>query len=275
MTQTTIKDFLSELKQLSTAESVPCIGGRSDLPTQPGLMVKGRPISLPATQEDLNWLCEQGQQSPFGKGMDTLVDTDVRRSIEFEAHGIKLSNPQWSLSMDQLIKTIKADMGIDYPVNAELFKLLVYQEDGHFKFHQDTEKALGMFATLIVQLPSRCQGGSLICRFIDQEYSFDFGNQAADAEFSVYYAAHYADVHHQVDDIGEGSRVVLVYNLIQPVEERKLSANHHQQLLVSASDRIPPIFSLLSQEQHALLLQHEYTEQSLSASGFLAMKGRD
>ena len=150
MTQKAITDFLKELKQLSVAESVPCIGGRSELPTQPGLMVKERPISLPVTQEDLNWLCIQGQQSPFGKGMDTLVNTDIRNSIEFERHDVKLSNPHWSSSIDQLIKTVKANMGIDYPVKTELFKLLIYREGGHFKFHQDTEKTLGMFATLIV-----------------------------------------------------------------------------------------------------------------------------
>jgi hypothetical protein len=275
MTQTDIKKFLHELNQLSKAESIPCIGGCSDLPTQPGLQVKGRHISLPVNREELEWLCEQGEESPFGKGMDTILDADIRRSIEFEAQDTVLLNPHWKPAMDQLVNSVAEQMGIDFPVKAELYKLLVYREGGHFKFHQDTEKAPGMFATLIVQLPSRCKGGSLVCRFSNNEYHFDFGNREADSEFFVYYAAHYADVHHQVEEIAEGARLALIYNLIQPDTERKLSANHHGQLLDSVKDMVAPVFSQLSQEQHAFLLQHEYTEKSLSDLGFLAMKGQD
>lgn len=132
-----------------------------------------------------------------------------------------------------------------------------------------------MFATLIVQLPTRCQGGDLICRFADKKYTFDFGNKTGDAEFSVYYAAHYADVHHQVNKITSGARLVLVYNLIQPIQERLLSAAYHHQLLHSVTEMIPSIFSLLEQEQHGFLLEHEYTEQSLSDLGLQAMKGQD
>lgn len=275
MIHSSIKKFLHELKQLAQAESIPCVGGRSDLPTQPGLKVKGRPISLPVNREELDWLYKQGQASPFGKGMDTVLDTDIRRSVEFEAQDTEISNPHWEAALEKLINSISAQLGIDFQIEAELFKLLVYREGGHFKFHQDTEKASGMFATLIVQLPSRCRGGSLVCRFADKEYDFDFGNKAADSEFSIYYAAHYADVHHRVEEIKEGARLVLIYNLIQPLKERQLSANHHKQLLDSAREMVPSIFSLLSREQHALLLQHEYTEQSLSDLGFLATKGQD
>ena len=275
MTYSGIKDFLHELKQLAKAECIPWVGGRADLPAQPGLKVQGRPISLPVHQADLDWLCTRGQASPFGTGTDTILDTEIRRSVEFEAQDTELSNPDWDPALAQLIASISAQMGIDFQIRADLFKLLVYREGGHFRFHQDTEKAPGMFASLIVQLPARCRGGSLVCRFADKNHTFDFGNTDAASEFSLYYAAHYADVHHQVEEIEEGARLVLVYNLIQPLAERQLSAGHHTQLLDSARERVLAIFSMLSQEQHAFLLQHEYTEQSLSDLGFLATKGRD
>ncbi len=275
MNDSNLKHFLHELQLLVNAESIPCIGGRSELPTQPGLQVKGRPISLPVAQDDLEWLCKQGCQSPFGKGYDTVLDTDVRRSIEFEAQDIEISNPSWGSALEKLSQIIAEQMEIDFQIKAELFKLLVYREGGHFKFHQDTEKTQGMFATLIVQLPSRHKGGALVCRFADKEYRFDFGNKEGDAEFNIYFAAHYADVHHQVETIEKGARLALVYNLIQPSSERLLSANHHQQLFDSTQKMIAPILSSLSQTQHALLLQHEYTEQSLSELGFSASKGQD
>ncbi len=275
MNNQNIKKFLYKLRELSTVEPIPCIGGRSNLPTQPGLKVKGRSISLPVNQEELKWLCAEGERSPFGKGLDTILDTEVRRSIEFEAQDIKLLNPNWPLEIKQLLGSVATQMGIDFQVEAELFKLLVYREGGHFKLHQDTEKVPGMFATLIVQLPSRCKGGSLTCRFADKEYDFDFGTKAADSEFCIYYAAHYADVHHQVEKITQGARLVLIYNLIQPIKEKQLSAGYHGQILGSAKESLASVFPLLSKEQHAILLQHEYTEQSLSNLGFSAMKGQD
>ena len=38
-------------------------------------------------------------------------------------------------------------------VAANLYKMVLYKERGHFKAHRDTEKEPGMFGTLIIQLP--------------------------------------------------------------------------------------------------------------------------
>ena len=35
---------------------------------------------------------------------------------------------------------------------------LVIEKDGHFKKHKDTEKEVGMFGTLLVELPARHYG---------------------------------------------------------------------------------------------------------------------
>ncbi|MDC0535456.1 hypothetical protein OAO18_06570 [Francisellaceae bacterium] len=275
MTKQNINGFLQELKELISSESVPCIGGKSDLPVQVGLQVKGRHISLPVNGHDLEWLCEEGNTSPFGKGMDTVIDKEVRKSIEFESNHIEILNPKWNAALSQLVDQVRIDMGINFQVEAELFKLLVYREGGHFKYHQDTEKSDRMFGTLIAQLPSRCTGGSLKCLFADEEYQFDFGNNTGDSEFCIYYAAHYADVQHQVEKITNGSRLALIYNLIQPEKRRKLSASHHKFLLDSAKNQLIPALNSLSSERHSILLNHEYTEKSLSDMGFLACKGKD
>ena len=49
-------------------------------------------------------------------------------------------------------------------VDLELYKLVYYEKDGHFLSHRDTEKAPGMFATLVVQLPAGHYGGALVIR---------------------------------------------------------------------------------------------------------------
>lgn len=125
MTHTLMQPFLHELQQLTISESIPCVGGPSDLPTQPGLKVQGRAISLPVNNQDLEWLCQQGRRSPFGKGMNTLVDQDIRHSTEFEAEDIELLNPHWSSALEDLLDRVMTQMTINFAVEAQLFKLLV------------------------------------------------------------------------------------------------------------------------------------------------------
>jgi len=71
-----------------------------------------------------------------------------------------------------------------------LYKMLVYKKGGHFKIHRDTEKEAGMFATLIVQLPSRYSGGELVVHEDNgnggkKQTVFDFGNTTDRATKSV------------------------------------------------------------------------------------------
>jgi hypothetical protein len=61
-------------------------------------------------------------------------------------------------------------------IEAHLYKLLLYEQGGHFAAHQDTEKERGMIGTLVVQLPC-CEGhsgGSLAVRHRGMQYVHDF-----------------------------------------------------------------------------------------------------
>ncbi|EFJ13616.1 hypothetical protein SELMODRAFT_424216 [Selaginella moellendorffii] len=71
-------------------------------------------------------------------------------------------------------------MGLDpraLELDVKLYKLL---PGGHFKFHRDTEKEAGMFATMIVQLPT--DRGALGVRQGLERYSFDF-SQGSSSNF--------------------------------------------------------------------------------------------
>ena len=102
------------------------------------------------------------------------------------------------------------------PVEASLYKLLLYKEGGHFDWHQDTEKRARMFGTLSVQLPSRFTGGAYRVRqagqtkfFRLEPYMSTLSNEPSDIKF----VAHYADCEHKVDRVESGHRLVLVYAL--------------------------------------------------------------
>ena len=54
-----------------------------------------------------------------------------------------------------LVSRSKSDLGCeDSQVEAEIYKLLLYEKGQHFLAHKDTEKVEGMFATMIVVLPA-------------------------------------------------------------------------------------------------------------------------
>lgn len=124
--------------------------------------------------------------------------------------------------------------GTPLDVNAELYKLLLYEEGAYFKPHLDSEKTPGMFGTLVVCLPSSHQGGELVLRHDGKTVMFD---TSVTSEFEVSFAAWYSDVLHEVKPVTSGHRLVLTYNLIQkgggtrPVPE---SITAHEEQIVRA-----------------------------------------
>ena len=103
-----------------------------------------------------------------------------------------------------------AGLGVTGPVVADLYKLLVYDPGSFFVNHRDTEKAAGMFATLIIVLPSIYTGGALLVRHRDREARLEL---SCPEPSQVAFAAFYADCVHEVLPITSGYRLALVYNL--------------------------------------------------------------
>src|SRR4029078_7686173 len=101
-------------------------------------------------------------------------------------------------------------LGVDAPITAEFYKLLLYDEGSFFVGHRDTEKAPGMFATLVVALPSSFAGGELIVRHKGREARLGLRcDDPAEAAF----AAFYADCVHEVLPVTKGYRLNLVYTV--------------------------------------------------------------
>ena len=111
-----------------------------------------------------------------------------------------------------MVKTVKLELGLqDKEVWAEPYKLLLYKPGGHFKPHRDTEKAAGMFGTLIVQLPSEFTGGDLVVRHAGKEIMVKM-SQEGSASYCLI-AAHYSDCEHEITPVETGYRLALVYSL--------------------------------------------------------------
>lgn len=114
-----------------------------------------------------------------------------------------------------MIPRIKDDMQLDVTFKTSLHKLLLYKSGSFFKPHRDSEKEDGMFGTLVIQLPSRYEGGELVVRHNGKTEKVDFSTKAnPQNKFSVFYTAFYCDCEHEILSITSGFRVCLIYNLI-------------------------------------------------------------
>ncbi|OJZ83703.1 hypothetical protein ASPFODRAFT_62832 [Aspergillus luchuensis CBS 106.47] len=181
----------------------------------PGLDIPGvGNIRLPISADDAKAIIQCCDRSPYGKGSETLVDESVRKTWQLDPGQFFLHNPHWQQQIGILVNDAVTGLGLtaqSEEVKAELYKLLIYEEGAFFLPHQDSEKADGMFATLVVYLPSKHEGGELIVSHRGTKLEW---RSAPSSEFSFSWAAWYADVIHEVKPVISGYRVALVYNLI-------------------------------------------------------------
>jgi predicted 2-oxoglutarate/Fe(II)-dependent dioxygenase YbiX len=169
-------------------------------------------IALPLLPAQAEALVAVAEQAPYGRGGDTLIDTAVRRTWQIGADRVHLGGRHWDKHLADIVARCKAGLGVSEPVSAELYKLLVYDTGSFFVSHRDTEKAPGMFATLVVVLPSIYTGGELCIRHREREVCLDLSSPEPS---EVAFAAFYADCRHEVRPITAGCRLVLIYNLIR------------------------------------------------------------
>lgn len=243
----------------------------------PSLEVEGvGPIALPLLPIQAEQLVAVAEQAPYGRGEETLIDTAVRRTWQIDAAKVRIGGRSWPRTLEAIVKRAAEGLGVTKSVVAELYKLLVYDAGSFFVSHRDTEKAPGMFATLIIVLPSLYTGGELRVRHRDREVQLDLRSPEPS---EVAFAAFYADCVHEVLPITSGCRLTLVYNLLlRPGKDRlpePPSYETGQAALVDllqqwTADRASPEDD--SPEKLIYPLHYDYTPAGLA---FSALKGVD
>jgi 2-oxoglutarate-Fe(II)-dependent oxygenase superfamily protein len=188
------------------------VSGTTEIPA-PRLEVDGvGVVALPLLPAQAEQLVAVAERSPYGRGADTLVDTGVRRTWQIGADRVRIGGRHWARAMEGILARVAEGLGLNEPIAAELYKLLIYDQGSFFVSHHDTEKAPGMFATLVVVLPSVSTGGELVVRHKGREISLDLH---CDEPSEAVFAAFYADCLHEVRPVTSGCRLTLVYNLLR------------------------------------------------------------
>jgi predicted 2-oxoglutarate/Fe(II)-dependent dioxygenase YbiX len=239
----------------------------------PALSVQGiGPIALPLLPAQAAQLAAAAEQAPYGRGPDTIIDTTVRNTLQIEPGRINIGGRHWPKTLATIIDAVAAGLGVSDPIEAEFYKMLIYETGSFFVSHRDTEKTPGMFATLVIALPSSCSGGELVVRHKDRSISLDL---RVDDPAEVAFAAFYADCLHEVLPVTAGYRVTLVYNLLRrgkgQVPQPPNYTNEQDQLAVllrhwhDDTDENAP-------EKLVYPLEHAYTAPDF---GFATLKGAD
>ena len=231
-------------------------------------------LSFPVPDAQIAAIVRRAKRAPYGRGEATIVDTSVRKVWQVAPGKVKLGGKSWAANFETILSKVKAGLGCeDASVSAELYKLLVYDRGGFFLAHRDTEKADGMFGTLVVTLPSTHRGGALRIRHAGREVTVDT-NTADPSELS--YVAFYADCEHEALPVREGYRICLVYNLIQKQSKsrrRILKAPEYESQITEAAAILDRFLRAPdAPAKIAWLLEHQYSPAGLS---FSALKGAD
>ena len=244
-----------------------CTEGRMFVP-MPLVEVDGAgPLSFPITAQQAHALTAAAAPAPFGRGEQTLVDPSVRACRQIDAARLRVAGGAWRDTLQRLVVRAAAGLGCaPERTRAHLYKLLIYERDGFFAAHRDTEKEDGMVATLVLSLPVAGAGGELIIRHQRRETVVDL---RAEEPSEIAFAAFYADCVHEVRPVTAGHRIVLVYNL---------TLQDSGPSLPTAPDfgsQEEQISALLARWEAAAaagdklvwLLEHDYSEAGLSFDG--------
>ncbi|KAI9624022.1 hypothetical protein H4Q26_017033 [Puccinia striiformis f. sp. tritici PST-130] len=243
------------------------------LPTTPptGLHVDGiGEIAMPLGEEQVRQLIEKSHQAPYGRRSETLVDVSVRNTWQINGDQLSFHDPAWQAYLLDLSKRVATSLGINGPIQAELYKMLIYEKGAMFKPHTDTEKIPGMFGTMIICLPSAHTGGEVVVTHNGECKTL----KTSDASQS--YACWYSDVTHEVLPVKSGYRCVLTFNLaIQPGLAQPAASvlGSHKELLRKTLKTWLKDPASCNEDTHLYYaLDHEYTQASISIG---ALKAED
>jgi len=270
-----INDALADVLRTVRTPGDFCAAGNCPMHV-PLLEVDGvGPIALPLLPAQAAQLIAVSERAPYGRGGETRVDTAVRRTWQIRADCVHIAGKHWPEMLASVVERAASGLGAGAGVVPEFYKLLVYDEGSFFVSHRDTEKSAGMFATLIVALPSLHAGGELVVRHGEREQRLAL--RCTDPSEAAW-AAFYADCVHEVLPVTSGCRLVLVYNLLRKGKGRLPRPPSYERETAA----LGPLLRRWCDEQASASedrpiklvypLEHAYTPAELS---FAALKGAD
>jgi hypothetical protein len=161
-------------------------------------------------------LLAECEQSAFGRGTETVFDPAVRQSWELPAAKVHARTLQ---KLEFYLKHGAQALAPHYDVELRPYKLVIYQEGGHFDAHRDTVRGDGHIGTLVLILNSTYSGGEL-------EITHNGQTEVVTGPYS--WVAMYGDCLHKINPVTSGTRVSLIFDVYKgdPVS-RKVKGRYY------------------------------------------------
>lgn len=109
--------------------------------SNPGLEIEGlRRFGMPLQEHDIKDMIAESHRAPYGKGTETIVNEAVRKTWEIDGNRVKLRHPAWPEEFNKIVSTACGQLGVVGGVDAveaQLYKLLIYEEGAMFKPHKE------------------------------------------------------------------------------------------------------------------------------------------
>ncbi|KAI0796338.1 hypothetical protein BC629DRAFT_1504956 [Irpex lacteus] len=199
-----------------------------------------------------------------------MIDTSPYMRVK-----VKFDNPLWAKFVSRAARDVCQKLGVNIEASrprCELYKLLLYETGSHFLPHVDTEKQDGMFATIVIVLPSRFTGGAAHLTHSGLSATYDC---SANSHYETNVLAWYTDVTHEIKPITSGYRLALSYNLIHTTRSLRPSLSTKLEHLLKLRRILKTWMKDEGQqtpEKIIYMLDHTYSQANLCAS---ALKGAD
>lgn len=229
----------------------------------PEIHVDDEELAFPIPPSQVKHLISLAEDAPYGMGEETVLNKEVRKCWQIDAGQLNFpSKGKWTKYLSSILKDVAEEMGVTGEIFTDPYKLLIYEEGGHFLPHQDTEKIPGMFGTLIIALPSKHKGGALCVRHNNKEVIVRFDSDSMTRHFQ--HIAFFADCEHEVKKVTDGYRVCLVFNLAlkkTTTKELNPDTSIYTEQLIPILEELKPG---LKGELKAILLSHQYTPEQFA-----------
>ncbi|KAI0949986.1 hypothetical protein AcV7_008595 [Taiwanofungus camphoratus] len=170
---------------------------------------------LKTSERELEHLAQTCDAATFGVNQRDVLDESYRKAGKLDtAHFAIKFDPTHLGLIDAIRMNLLEGHEAQGSIHAELYKVNVYGKGSFFKAHQDTPRGESMFASLVVVFPTFHEGGSLLLRQADKEWTFDSVQLLSkQTEPCVAFTAFYSGVEHEVTLVKSGYRVTVTYNL--------------------------------------------------------------
>src|ERR1700736_3058079 len=95
------------------------VSGTTEIPA-PRLEVDGvGVVALPLLPTQAEQLVAVAERSPYGRGMETVIDTQVRRTWQIAADRVRIMGKHWPSTLDSILARVGEGLGGGAPIMAQ------------------------------------------------------------------------------------------------------------------------------------------------------------